>query len=445
MTPPVVRFAPSPTGHLHLGNARVAVVNWMFARRHGGRFVLRIDDTDRERSEVAFDQAIREDLTWLGLGWGADLRQSSRGPVYEAALALLRASGRVYPCYETAEELTALRQAQHGRSLPPRYDRRALRLSEAERAALEAAGRRPYWRLLLPQGELAFEDLVLGPRRFQADELGDPVVRREDGGVTYLFASAVDDAELAISHVIRGEDHVTNTALQLAILAALGRPPPRFAHLPLIADAAGKQLSKRLGALSLRSLREQGVEPLAIVATLAALGTAHAAEPTASMDRLVAGFALEAYGRAAPKLLVDDLPRFSAAVLHHLPFSAVAARLREEGLGGIDAHFWEAIRGNLTKLEEARLWWEVCSRPLRPEVTDRELLDAAADRLPQDLETGFADWIEAVKAATGRKGKALFQPLRLALTGREHGPELRHLLPLLGRKRALERLRGRTA
>ncbi|MFL5337333.1 MAG: glutamate--tRNA ligase, partial [Geminicoccaceae bacterium] len=352
MTAPVVRFAPSPTGHLHLGNARVAVVNWMFARRHGGRFVLRIDDTDRERSKPAFDQAIREDLTWLGLGWDADLWQSSRGPVYEAAFAQLRDSGRVYPCYETAEELTALRQAQHGRSLPPRYDRRALRLSEAERAALEAAGRRPYWRLLLPQGELAFEDLVLGPRRFQADELGDPVVWRENGSVTYLFASAVDDAELAISHVIRGEDHVTNTALQLAILAALGRPPPRFAHLPLIADAAGKQLSKRLGALSLRSLREQGVEPLAIVATLAALGTAHAAEPATTLEQLVAGFALEDYGRAAPKLLVDDLPRFSAAVLHHLPFTDVAARLREEGLGGIDAGFWEAIRGNLAKLEE---------------------------------------------------------------------------------------------
>ena len=354
-------------------------------------------------------------------------------------------AGQVYACYETPGELADLRQAQHNRGASFRYDRRSLRLDQAERQALEAAGRRPYWRLLLPEGELAFDDLILGPRRFQAGDLSDPVVRREDGSATYLFASAVDDAELAISHVIRGEDHVTNTALQLAILAALGQVAPRFAHLPLIADAAGRQFSKRLGALSLRSLREQGIEPLAIVATLAALGTAHAAEPATSMDQLVARFSLEDYGRAAPRLMADDLPRFSAAVLHHLPFAAAAARLRELGLGGIDALFWEAVRGNLERLEDARLWWEVCSRPLRPEITDRELLSAAAELLPQDLDAGFAGWIEELKAATGRKGKALFQPLRLALTGREHGPELKHLLPLLGRERAYARLRGKTA
>ena len=445
MTAPVLRFAPSPTGHLHLGNARVAVVNWLFARRHGGRLLLRIDDTDRARSEAAFEQAIQEDLTWLGLGWDADLRQSSRGPAYEAAFARLRAAGRAYPCYETAEELAALRQEQQHRGAPPRYDRRALRLGEAERQALETGGRHPHWRLLLPDGELAFDDLILGPRRFRAEELGDPVLRREDGSVTYLFASAVDDVDLAISHVIRGEDHVTNTALQLAILTALDHPAPRFAHLPLIADAAGRQFSKRLGALSLRSLREQWIEPLAIVATLAALGTAHAAEPDTSIERLVTGFALEAYGRAAPKLLVDDLPRFSAAVLRHLPHAAVAARLREIGLGGIDAGFWQAIRGNLERLEDARLWFELCSRPLRPEITDRELLAAAAELLPEDLANGFPGWIEALKAATGRKGRALFQPLRLALTGREHGPKLKHLLPLLGRERALARLRGKKA
>ena len=445
MTLPVVRFAPSPTGYLHLGNARVAVVNWLFARRYGGRFVLRIDDTDRERSEPAYEQAIREDLAWLGLGWDAVLRQSGRGELYAAAFAKLKSAGQVYACYETADELGAARERQRAQGAPPRYDRRALRLSEPERAAAEAAGRRPYWRLRLPDAEFAFDDLVLGPRRFLAHDLSDPVLLREDGSATYLFASALDDAELGISHVIRGEDHVTNTALQLAVLQALERPPPQFAHLPLIGDAAGRQFSKRLGDLSLRALREQGVEPLAIVATLAALGTAEAPDPATSMDRLVAGFALDAYGRAAPKVLVDDLPRFSAAVLHHLPFPEVASRLREQGLGGIDAAFWDAIRGNLAKLEDARLWWEVCSRPLRPEVTDRELLSAAADHLPQDLEAGFAGWIEALKAATGRKGKALFHPLRLALTGRERGPELKHLLPLLGRERALDRLRGKTA
>ena len=324
---------------------------------------------------------------------------------------------------------------------------RALRLSEAERAALEAAGRRPYWRLLLPEGELAFDDLVLGSRRFRADDLGDPVVRREDGSATYLFASAVDDAELAISHVIRGEDHVTNTALQLAILTALGRPPPRFAHLPLIADAAGKQLSKRLGALSLRSLREQGVEPLAIVATLAALGTAHAAEPATD------------HGAARGRLRAGGLRQGGTQVAGRRP----AALLRRRAAP-------PAVRGRGAPAARARAWagsTPASGRPsaatspssrrpatvvggVPPPAAARGHRPRAAGRRGGPFcrrisRRGFADWIEAVKAGTGRKGKALFQPLRLALTGREHGPELRHLLPLLGRERALARLRGETA
>ena len=439
MVQPVVRFAPSPTGYLHLGNARVAAVNWLFARHEGGQFVLRIDDTDRERSQPLFDQAIQEDLSWLGLGWDAILRQSGRADRYGMAFARLRQAGLAYACYETPEELAALRGRQRAQGLPPRYARRAMDQDEAQR------GGRPYWRLDLPEGDLAFDDLVMGPRRFAASALSDPVIVREDGSATYLFASAVDDAELGITHVIRGEDHVSNTALQLAVLAALGHPPPRFAHLPLIADASGRQFSKRLGALSLRSLREQGVEPLAIVATLAALGTAHAADPSRGMNELVAGFSLADFGKAAPKLVVEDLPRFSAAILHHLSYADVAPRLRELGLGGIDAEFWAAIRGNLNRLDDAREWWEVCRRPLAPVVTEAELLAVAADHLPQDLASGFSDWIETLRELTGRKGKALFHPLRLALTGREHGPELKHLLPLLDRERAQARLRGRTA
>jgi glutamyl-tRNA synthetase len=437
---PVVRFAPSPTGHLHLGNARTAVVNWLFAKRHGGRLILRIDDTDRERSRPAFETVIREDLAWLGLDWQAEARQSARADRHEAAFERLRAAGRAYPCHETPEELAALRERQRAAGLPPRYDRPALQLGEAE-------GRRPHWRFRLPEGELAFDDLILGPRRFAADSLSDPVIRREDGSPTYLFASVVDDAEMGVSHVIRGEDHVTNTALQLALLDALGAAPPCFAHLPLISDAAGRQFSKRLGALSLRSLREQGIEPWAIVLTLAALGTPTAPDPATAPEDLVAGFSLAGYGRAATKLVVDDLPRFSAAVLHHLPVPAVAGRLQALGLGEVDAAFWEAVRGNLDRLEEVRLWWAVCTEPLRPVVTDPELLAAAAELFPEDVadEAAFAGWTQALRQATGRKGRALFQPLRLALTAREHGPELKHLLPLLGRKRALARLRGETA
>ena len=436
MLPPVVRFAPSPTGFLHLGNARVAVVNWLFARHGGGQFLLRIDDTDRERSQAGYDQAIQEDLAWLGLGWDAVLRQSDRTDRYAAAFARLQDAGHAYPCYETPEELAALRERQRAQGLPPRYQ-------PLHRTA--PAGVAPYWRLRLPQAEIAFDDLILGARRFATDALSDPVIRREDGSATYLFASTVDDAELGISHVIRGEDHVTNTALQLAIWGALDAAPPLFAHLPLIADAAGRQFSKRLGALSLRSLREQGVEPLAIVATLAALGTSQAADPGQSLSDLVAGFDLAEFGRAAPRLVVDDLPRFSAAVLHHLPFAEVAARLRQLGLGGMDRDFWEAIRGNLARLQDAREWWEVCRRPLSPVLIETGYLATAADLLPEDVAAGFSGWVDALKAATGRKGKALFHPLRLALTGREHGPELKHLLPLLGRERAEARLRGKTA
>jgi glutamyl-tRNA synthetase len=445
--PPVVRFAPSPTGHLHLGNARIAVVNWLFAQKEGGRFVLRIDDTDRERSEARFETAIREDLAWLGLGWDEEVRQSDRAHVYDAAFRRLADAGLVYPCYETPAELAALRALQRARDLPPRYDRRALDLTAAERARLEAEGRRPHWRLRLPEGEIGFDDLLLGARRFPAASLSDPVLRRADGTATYLFASAVDDTDLAVSHVIRGEDHVTNTALQLAIWRAMDASPPAFAHLPLIGDAAGRSFSKRLGALSLKSLHEQGIEPLAIVLTLAALGTAEAADPAMDLDGLVARFALDAYGRAAPRLVVDDLPRFSKEVLHHLPFRAAAPRLRALGLEDAGEAFWTAVRGNLDRLEDAAAWWAVCTRPLGPVLADPELLAAAAVLLPEDVadEAAFAAWIEAVRTQTGRKGKALFRPLRLALTAREHGPELKHLLPLLGRDRAWRRLRGETA
>lgn len=445
--PPVARFAPSPTGLLHLGNARIAVVNWLFARKEGGRFLLRIDDTDRERSEEAYVEAIREDLRWLGLGWQAELRQSERAGSHAAAFARLAESGAVYPCYETPEELAALRARQRAAGLPPRYDRQALSLSPAEQAGLEAAGRRPHWRLRLPDREIAFSDLILGPRRFPPTALSDPVIRREDGSPTYLFASAVDDAELGITHVIRGEDHVTNTALQLAILEALGAVPPRFAHLPLVLDAAGRGLSKREGALSLRALRQAGIEPRAILLALAALGTGSAPDPAHGLPELLESFSLEAYGKAPPRLAVEELPRLSAAVLHRMPFAEARPRLEALGLPGVTAAFWETVRGNLDRLEDAKTWWEVCRGPLDPIVTDPELLRAAAELLPADLaeETAFDRWAEALKARTGKRGRALFRPLRLALTGREHGPELKHLLPQLGRERALARLRGETA
>jgi glutamyl-tRNA synthetase len=444
---PTVRFAPSPTGVLHLGNARTAVVNWLFARQDGGRFILRIDDTDRARSEERFIEAIRQDLRWLGLVWDEEHRQSLRAQVHEAAFERLRAAGRVYPCFETAEELEAKREAQRAKGRPPRYDRWALTLGDADRARLEAEGRRPHWRFRLGDGPAAFTDLVKGPRSIDLQSLSDPVLRREDGGATYLFASVVDDAAMGITDVIRGEDHLANTAVQLELIGALGERAPAFAHLPLVLDAAGGKVSKRAGAASLAELRDRGIEPLAILQLLATLGTGQPADPAASLDDLVARFSLSSFGQAQPHLDPGDLDRLSAEVVHRLPFEAVRDRLEAIGIPAPDAAFWEAVRGNLARVAEALDWWRITKEPLEPKIVDEALLASAAvlmlDRLesPEDAEA----WLDDVKEVTGRRGKALDQPLRLALTGREHGPEMKLLLPLIGRERARRRLLGETA
>ncbi|HET6467578.1 MAG TPA: glutamate--tRNA ligase [Geminicoccaceae bacterium] len=429
-----VRFAPSPTGRLHLGNARTALVNWLFARRHGGRFVLRIDDTDRERSEERWVEAIREDLRWLGLDWDEEVRQSAREALYEAAFERLRAEGRVYPCQETAEQLAAWRQERRARGEPPVFKAPLV----PHDPALPA-----HWRFRLEPGPIRFEDLIQGERGFDGRALGDPVVRREDGTATFLFASVVDDLELAISHVIRGEDHVTNTAVQIAMMRALGAVPPAFAHLPLIADAAGGQLSKRLGSLGLDELRDQGVEPMAVCLALAALGTSTAPDPSQSLAELAAGSDLATYGRAAPRLDPEDLRRLTAEVLHRAPLEAVRPRLAALGFCTIEPELWDALKGSLDRLDDFPHWWRIIHEPIRPVIEDETHCRLAADLLPDPPD--FDAWVPALREATGRKGRALFHPLRLALTGRERGPELRHLLALLPRETVVRRLRGETA
>jgi glutamyl-tRNA synthetase len=434
--PPTVRFAPSPTGLLHLGNARTAVVNWLFARQQAGRLVLRLDDTDRQRSSTDHETAIREDLAWLGVRWDEEHRQSERAALYEAAFERLRARGAVYPCFETAEELEARRRAQLARGEPPRYDRAALALGPAH------PDRPPHWRFLLPAGPIAFTDLIRGPVEVKLASLSDPVIRREDGSATYLFASIVDDLDLGISHVIRGEDHLTNTGLQLALAQALNGTAPAFGHLPLVQDIAGGKLSKRLGSLSLRDLREEGIEPLAIVAVLATLGTGHA--PLPDLDRLTRNLDLAAFTTSQPKLDPEALQRTSAAVLHAMPFAEAAARL---ALPGLDERFWTAVRPNLTRLADALDWWAICREPLAPVIEDAAFLAQAADTLPESVNEpeAVATWLKRLGELSGRRGRTLYHPLRLALTGREHGPELKLLLPLLGRDRASSRLRGQTA
>ena len=442
------RFAPSPTGRLHVGNIRMALHNWLFARAHGGRFLLRIDDTDAARSSEEHVAAIRDDLAWLGLAPDGEVRQSERFALYETRFDQLCAAGRIYPAYETPAELELKRKVQLGRGLPPIYDRAALTLSEAERARFEEEGRRPHWRFRLDaegSRELAWDDLIRGPQRFDPHLLSDPVVRREDGSWLYLLPSAIDDVEMGITHVVRGEDHVSNSALQLQMFEAMGAAPPRFAHEALLVGSEGK-LSKRMGALGADALRELEVEPIAIAALLARLGTSRPVEPVTSLDQLVEGFSFADFGRAPARFDLGELEALNARVVHMLPYQAVADRLP----AGMGADAWAAIRPNLKHVEEAADWWHVVEGPIAEPVfapEDRDYLCAAAEA------AAALEWVDdpwgaltgVLKERTGRKGRALFLPLRRALTGRDEGPDMHALLPLIGRDRALERLRAATA
>jgi glutamyl-tRNA synthetase len=438
----VTRFAPSPTGKLHVGNLRTALHNWLFARANGGRFLLRIDDTDRERSEEHHVDSIRADLAWMGLVPDAEERQSARFDRYEARFAELKAAGRVYPAYETAPELELKRKVLLGRGLPPVYDRAALSLSDADRAALEAEGRTPHWRFRLDHhAGIEWDDCVRGHQRFDPAALSDPVVRRGDGSWLYLLPSVIDDVDMQVSHVVRGEDHVSNTATQIQMFTALGAAPPGFAHAALLTGSEGK-LSKRLGSLGVAHFREAGIEPQALIALLARLGTSDPVEPFADPAPLIASFDFARFGRAPARFDEAELAQLNARIVHQLGFEAVADRLPE----GMTAAAWEAIRPNLSTVADAADWWHVVEGPIdapaAPE--DREFLDQAAT-LAESLDWTADPWhalTNALKTATDRKGRALFLPLRLALTGREHGPDMAALLPLIGRDRAVARLRG---
>jgi glutamyl-tRNA synthetase len=445
--PVVTRFAPSPTGLLHVGNLRTALVAWLAARQQGGRFLLRLDDTDAERGSDAFATAIEADLRWLGLGWDGLARQSDRVGRYHTAIARLKAAGRLYPCYETPEELDLKRRSLLARHLPPHYDRAALTLSAADRTRLEGEGRQPHWRFLVADADIAWDDRVRGPVHFRGRDIGDPVLVRADGRPLYHIGSVVDDAEMGITLVIRGEDHVANTALHIQMAEALGAAPPAFAHLALIADAEGHGLSKRLGSLSVAALREEGIEPMALASLLATLGTADAAAPVLALDDLVARFDLAKFGRSTPRFDPAELYRLNARLLHATPFAAVRERLAAMGLGDLDEAAWQVLRPNLERLSDAADWWRVAHGPVEPVVADPGLLAAARATLPDDpWDSGtWGRWTAAVGAATGLRGRALFLPLRLALTGRDHGPEMKALLPLIGRSRTMARLEGRTA
>ncbi|WP_353228936.1 glutamate--tRNA ligase [Novosphingobium sp.] len=439
----VTRFAPSPTGRLHVGNIRAALHNWLLAQRHGGRFLLRIDDTDIVRSREEHVVAIRADLAWLGLHPDGEERQSARFAIYEAAFAGLATQGRVYRCYESQGELDLRRKVLLSRGLPPIYDRAALALTEADHAARAAAGDLPHWRFLIDHDRpIGWADAIRGEQRFDPRQISDPVVRRADGSWLYMLPSVIDDIDMGVTDVLRGEDHVSNTATQVQMFTALGASIPRFAHAALLTGAEGK-LSKRLGALGVADLREAGIEPEAIVALLARLGTSDPVDPALDAAQLAATFDLSRFGRAPARFDEVELERVNAAVIHHLPRTRVADRLP----AGMDDATWAAIRPNLTRVSEAADWWQVIKGPITAPAVDaetRSYLDTAA-MLAAEIDWTTDPWsalTTALKDATGRKGKPLFLPLRQALTGMDHGPDMKALLPLIGRDEALARLRG---
>ena len=439
----VTRFAPSPTGLLHVGNIRTALHNWLLVRKAGGRFLLRIDDTDAERSREDYVDAIRADLAWLGLTPDGEERQSARFHLYEEQFARLVGAGRVYRCYETAQELDLRRKVLLGRGLPPIYDRAALALTEADHAARAAAGNQPHWRFLLDHANpITWDDGIRGAQNFDPKQMSDPVIRRADGSWLYMLPSVIDDIAMGVTQVLRGEDHVSNTATQVQMFTALDAAPPAFAHEALLVGSEGK-LSKRLGSLGVAELRGSGIEPEALVALLARLGTSQPVEPVADRAAIVAGFDLSTFGRAPARFDEAELHRLNAQIVHKLPFARVGHLLP----AGMGEAAWEAIRPNLAHIAEAAEWWQVVTGPIAAPTFDDEtagFVRQAAATLA-GLDWGADIWARltsALKDATGRKGKALFLPLRQALTARDHGPDMAALLPLIGRDAALARLRG---
>lgn len=431
----VTRFAPSPTGYLHIGNLRAALMNWLIARQAGGTFILRLDDTDPERSTQEYADAIKEDLEWLGLTWDRVETQSSRLDRYQAAAESLREKGRLYEAFETPTELDLKRKKQLNMGKPPVYDRAALALSDDEKTALKAE-RAGHWRFLLDQERITWTDGILGDQSIDAASVSDPVLIRGDGQMLYTLASVVDDTEMGITHVVRGSDHVTNTATQIQIIAAMGQPCPSFAHHSLLTGPQGEALSKRLGTLALRDMREAGLEPMAVLSHMARLGSSDPIELRTDMAALIEGFDLSRFGAAPTKFDLDDLAPLTQRYLGALPVEAVADDLAQAGVPAeMQAPVWQAIHENVGTRAEIAPWWQFFTEGAAPLVADEDrafVAQAFALLPPQpwDGET-WGTWTAAVKEATGRKGRGLFMPLRKAVTGRERGPEMAEVMALL--------------
>ncbi|TYP66626.1 glutamyl-tRNA synthetase [Stutzerimonas stutzeri] len=431
----ITRFAPSPTGHIHVGNLRTALFNYLIARKAGGTFILRLDDTDQERSKQEYVGGIQRDLEWLGLHWDRVERQSLRVDRYRAEADALRASGRLYEVFETPVELDLKRKKLLNMGKPPVYDRTGLSLSEADKDRLRAEGREGYWRFLLDQNRIEWTDGILGDISIDAASVSDPVLIRADGQVLYTFASSVDDTDMGVTHIVRGSDHVTNTATQIQIIQAIGGTPPAFAHHSLLTGAKGEELSKRIGALSLKDLREAGVAPEALIALMARLGSG-VPVALASLDELAEAFDLGQFGASPTKFDAEDLWPLTRERNQALPFAAVADRIAALGVPDDQAErFWRVASQNITRLDDLGDWWRIFSEGAEPQIDpeDADFIAKAMTLLPAGpfTDATWGEWTAAVKEATGRKGKGLFMPLRKAVTGQAHGPDMSDVMPLL--------------
>lgn len=453
---PIVRFAPSPTGNIHIGNARTALFNWLFALKNNGRFILRFDDTDVARSKQEYVDSITYDMHWLGIFPDAVAHQSHRAERYAQAIEQLKAHGALYPCYETAEELDLRRKVQLSNKKPPIYDRKSYLLTDEEKAAYEAEGRKPHWRFLLPnfasdpakprRTQIKWTDMIRGPEKVDLATLSDPVLLREDGTCLYTLTSVVDDIDVGVTHIIRGDDHVTNTGVQIALFQALDAEPPAFGHHNLLTTASGEGLSKRTGALSIGTLRESGIEPMAVASLAALTGTSENVEAAPTMKALAEHFDPAQASKSSAKFDPIDLESLNRAILHQMPFAEAQDRLGALAIAGPKAEaFWSLVRGNIDHLSDAAAWWDILRKGPAEHAAfsedDLAFLRQAFDLLPPEPwgPDTWKAWTSAVRDATGRKGKALFTPIRVALTGLQSGPELAGLLPLLGREETLAR------
>ena len=436
-----VRFAPSPTGFLHIGNFRTALVNFLFARKEKGHFMLRIDDTDHERSSLEFEKAIIEDLSWMNFKWDSLEKQSNRLKRYDEALETLLDKKRAYACYETAEELSLKRKAQLSSGKPPVYDRSSLRLSDSDVADLKAKGNKPHYRFLLDHSEVIWNDLIKGGSKYHMSSLSDPVILREDGRVIYTLASVVDDIDFDITHILRGEDHMTNSAAQIQLFEALGSAAPNLGHLSLLTDISGAGLSKRLGSLSLKDLRNEGIHPMAISSLLSKVGTSDPVEIKKEIETIILYFDINKFGKSKSKFDKNELSILNSKIYQLIDFEEINEDLKKMNIS-ITKEFWNLIRGNIALLKNVKDWWDICFGIIDSIIENQDFLDSALEALPKDQfnEKTWSTWTQKLSQKTGKKGKELYMPLRLCLTGQNKGPEMADLILMMGRDKVIKRL-----